>query len=295
MSVRESVVLFGAILAAVMLFPSAANSSETPNVAQAAVGTCNQNSVTVQTTSPVGNSASGVTNPTFKAAGLPCVFVQINHELNALEHAQLQLLIAEHPTQVSTGPVSLGVRLGERTTSIWIDVRNESSYDIHNVWIEQARDAHESRYRPANEQTYLTAKLPDAVVTARNLVLKGGESARLLAANPSYIAKAMAGVPNDWCLYDLGDRASDFNSAGYEEATMADFEKRVANHEFQNEHSENQSLGTVFIVRYMDIFDIPHEVTMAVYLRVASLNTKSVFYPSRHAYGPLECRNHDSL
>ena len=293
MSVRESVVLFGAVLTAAMLFPSASNASEAPNVAQAAVGTCNQNSVTVQTTNPVGNRTSEVAIPTFKAAGLPCVFVQINHELNALEHAQLQLLIAEHPTQVSTGPVTLGVRLGERTTSIWIDVSNESSYDIHNVWIEQARDTHKSRYRPAKEQTYLTTKLPDAVVTATNLILKGGESARLLAANPSYIVKALAGVPDDWCLYDIGDRASDFDSEGYEQAKMAALEKGAANGKFLYEQSETKSIGTVFTVRYMDIFDVPHEDTMGIYLRVASPSAKSVFYPSRHAYGPLECRNHD--
>ncbi len=289
MSIRTALQLIGAALAAVMLFPAASNASETPNVGQAAVGTCNQNSVTFQTVNPEGSGRLGVANPTLKAAGLPCVVVQISHELNALEHAQLQLLIAEHPTRVSAGPASVGVRPGERAASIWIDVRNDSSYDIHNVWIEQARDANKARYRAARDQTYLTAKLPDAVVTTKNLVLSGGESATLLAANPLYIAKTLSGIPEDWCLYDTSDRASDLDVANYVDARNADFEKRIATGEFQSEHSESQSIGTVFTVRYADIFDVPHEVSMQIYLRVAPTNSRSVFYPSRHAFGPLEC------
>jgi hypothetical protein len=289
MSMRAALQFICVALAAMMLFPAASNASETPSVGQAAVGTCNQNSVTYQTVNPVASGRPGGANPTLKAAGLPCVVVQISHELNALEHAQLQLLIAEHPTRVSAGPASVGVRLGERAASIWIDVRNDSSYDIHNVWIEQARDAHKTRYRVAKDQTYRTAKLPDAVVTTRNLILSGGESATLLAANPLYIAKALTGVPEDWCLYDISSRASDLDLASYEEASNAELERSVATGEFRSGHSESQSIGTVFTVRYADIFDVPHEVSMQIYLRVAPTNSGSVFYPSRHAFGPLEC------
>lgn len=289
MRMRAALQLIGAVLTAVLLFPAAPNASEMPNVGQAAVGTCNQNSVTFQTTNPVGSGRPGVANPAIKAVGLPCVFVQINHALNALEHAQLQLLIAEHPPRVSAGPTSFRVRLGERAASIWIDVRNDSSYDIHDVLIEQARDAKKTRYRIAKEQTYLTTKLPDAVVTTKNLILSGGESATLLAASPSYIAQALAGVPEDWCLYDISERASDRDVANYEEAANAELERSVATGEFRSGRSESQSIGTVFTVRYADIFDLPHEVPMEIYLRVASPNSRSVFYPSRHTYGPLEC------
>jgi hypothetical protein len=132
-------------------------------------------------------------------------------------------------------------------------------------------------------------------VTTRNLVLRGGESATLLAASPAYIAKALAGVPDDWCLYDLGDRALDSSSAGYHEANVANFERMAANHELQNGQSGSESIGTIFTVRYKDIFDIPHEVPMQIYLRVAPADAQSVFYPSRHAYGPLECRNRNPL
>lgn len=295
MSVQKTVALLSAVLAFMILFSPASNGTERPNVAQAAVGTCNQNTVTLQTGLPAGKGGTERDNSTFTTAKQPCVVVQISHELNALEHAQLQLLIAEHPTQVSTGPMSFRVRLGESTASIWIEVSNKSSYDIHNVWIEQARGAYGDRYRPAKEQTYLTASLPDAVVTAKSLVMKGGETAMLLAASPSQIAKALSGVPRDWCLYDLGDRASDFESVGFQEAWAMEAERGVANPEPQSMQSGARSIGAVFTVRYMDIFDLPHEITRSVYLRVASPDTKTVFYPSRKAYGPLECSNHESF
>lgn len=268
------------------------HAAKTPDVAQAAVGTCNQNSVTIQTASSTGNGPSrpnSVAGPVVKSPGLPCVVVQMNHQMNALEHAQLQLLIAEHPSQVSTGSASLRLRLGEQVASIWLDVRNDSPYDVHSVSIEVARKKAEKRLNFAQEQTYLTEKLPDAVVTSRNLILSSGEGVKLLAANPSFIARMRAELPESWCFYDVSERASDWDVEGFNEATTAELEKNTPDGELRSVHAPNQSIPLVFTLRYADIFNLPHETPIQLYLRAASLTGGTVFYPSRRVYGPVQC------
>ncbi len=258
-------------------------------VNQAARGDCNQNNVVIY---QQPGAQSGPPSRTFGTVntGVACLHYHLPTKSTALERAQLQLLIAEHPTELTVGAASFAIRLGESQTSLWLEVKNGSRYDAREVQVELATE----KPRAAGSvriQSYRTKSLPDTVLSAKSPILQSGASSVFLAASPSELKSLLAEIPADWCLYDIGWRALDWDSDGYDlahDALMAHFAK-------SDRAVENlglrRTVGVIFNVRYRDIFDVGHEFPVQAFLRVASADSKYVFYPSRRMYSTLTCQN----
>jgi hypothetical protein len=285
---RNIAIFIHAIVVTLALMGATTRASAASPVMQTTIGNCNQSSITTyQVPTVVDDQPARVANPKFSTIGPSCVIMKIDRKINALENAQLQLLIAEHPTRLTTGPVSLGLKLGEKTTSIWVDVSNQSTYDVHGLHINLAT-AQSDVSKNGKAQTYLSSSLPGAIVATKNLVLKGGESVKLLAATPSDITKS---IPDNWCLYDLGNFSTDLATDGYEKAKANELEKISRITGYIDDHASIHIVPMLFTVRYVDIFDVIHEIPVLTYLRTASPDSTSVFYPSLSTYGSLECHN----
>lgn len=261
------------------------------NVSQNAQGNCNQNNTIVYVTLPSSGRSPVVMSSPKVTTGAVCPRYDGKKKPSALEDAQLKVLIAENPTNVAARPLRFYVRLGERLPSLWLDLKNPSKLDAHELRVdigtERATDL-----KVKKVQTYLTPSLPDSVLSSKNVVLKSDTTAALLVASPEEIREALGERFADWCLYDVGSRARDQDSEGYDLATRGYMQSILHVDDSRLTASSTASIAMLVNVSYTDVFDVQHLFAVQAFLRAAAPGSGYVFYPSRRTYDLPVCLNH---
>lgn len=289
---KSVVSLVAGFLSAITLVLLPIESAQAAQASQSTTAPCSPN-ILIQAAKTMEASGGQVTESnvrTFAPSLQPCVFVQPSLKLNALESAQRQLLVAQNPTRLSTQPMFLSPRLGDTKVSLWFAIKNDTAYEAHGIRVDFAPEDGR-HFKTTQVQTYRSPELPDALIHRKNFSLVGNGSAFLLAAPPEVIEHVLAQIPKGWCLYDVGSRARDMDSDGFVKAQEQYLQVRSQDEggTLEVENSSTQSTPIAFTVQYIDIFDVPHEFPVVGFLRTATIESTSVFYPSRKKIDRLQC------
>ena len=145
-----------------------------------------------------------------------CVVNPKNLKLNKLQLAHYQLIMAQNRTDVLVQNLLLMRQLGEKNFSLWAVVSNQSQFDAVKVGFKSI----EPNIKTSKIQmpyTYISNNMPDSVIQSSYIKISKNSSIELKVADAEKLKSMMPEPFSDWCLYDIGDRAEDNTSEGYQE------------------------------------------------------------------------------
>lgn len=151
-----------------------------------------------------------------------------------------------------------------------LNIQNESSFEAHGLNVKLSQPA-DRPIKAAEQQTLVLPRIPDALVHQRTISLEGKANVFVLVADADAIAQLIGQSRPGWCLYDVGVRADNADSDGYQEAMEANLREREARSTYDPEPwvSSTLSIAVALTVQYVDLFEIVHEFPAVGFLRVA--------------------------
>lgn len=244
-------------------------------IQQNSSGFCNPNTI-------VTGSEKGITSTYSYCPTTINYYDKSLKKLNKLEEAQYQLLLAKNKAEISAKKLSFKQQMNESFYSLWLELKNSSEIEVSNLKVSLLSSQNTTSNSSA--QTYMSDELPDSIINSPNLTLDNNTRLLLKVATSAQL-KSFTPLPtNDWCLYDVSERANDIDIEGYVDAQFKLLKSLESN------FSQVNSVPIAFEVSYQDVFHRKIVFPVVQYLRFANISSSNyVFYPSKLKYEKLEC------